>query len=275
MRLLTYLSIQVRQYLWRRRWLLPLPVMLFIAYRAVNAVHALLELHQGTTANAWDVFFITFGNGWNVVLIITNIFLFLVCDLLPEPGFGQLALLRLGSRWRWWLAKCLALAFLVLVYGMLTVAAVVACAALSFPLEIGWSPLALATPDSLNVPFFTPRNTSALAVIAQELLLLVLGWYSLGLLMMVVTQLSRRFLVGYLTALTVLFGSFAVAWIPNPPGWVNLFIYKHLMFDHFPLPFRDLPVERSILYWIFWWIFFIGLGFFLSKRQDHLAVRHV
>jgi hypothetical protein len=273
MRLLSYLGIQIRLVIFRKRWLLPFPVMLFIAFRSVNAIRSLLELHVSTTANIWDVFFITFGNGWNMILIITNLFLFLVCDLLPEPGFGQLALLRLGSRRMWWLAKCLILAISVIAYAVLAVGIVVTYAAFSYSMNLDWSSLALATPESLNIPFFTPRNASAPAVIGQILLLLMLGWFCLGLLMMVVTQLSRRFLVGYITALVVLFGSFAVSWVSNPVAWTSLFIYKHLMFNHFPLPFRDIPVNESVIYWMFWLLLLASLGLVISRRQDYLAMR--
>ena len=274
MRLLFYLNIQIRQYLLRKRWLLPLPVMLFIAYRSVNAIRSLLELHSGTAANIWDVFFITFGNGWNIVLILTNLFLFLVCDLLPEPGFGQLALLRLGSRQAWWLAKCLVLAVSVIAYTLLVTGIVVAFTAFVLPVEFTWSTLATATPESLNIPLFTTRNSTAMLIVGQTLLLLMLGWFSLGLLMMVVTQWSRRFLIGYLIALVALMSSFAVNWISNPADWAKLFIYKHLMFNHFPLPFRDIPVPTSILYWVIWIFCLVGLGFFLSQRQDYYANRH-
>jgi hypothetical protein len=274
MKLYAYLSIQIRQYIFRKRWLLPIPVMLFIAYRSVNAIKSLLDLHTGTEANLWDVFFITFGNGWNICLIVTNLFLFLVSDLLPEPGFGQLALLRLGSRGAWWLAKCLTLFVAVIVYGLLTFGCVVIFASFSFPLDFSWSSLALKAPEALNIPYFTPRHATLPSVAVQVMLLLILGWFSLGLLMMVVTQLSRRFLVGYLTGLVVLFASFAVAWISSPPPWVKLFIFKHLMFNHFPLPFRDVPVNLSILYWVFWLLLLSMVGFILSKRQDYLAMRY-
>lgn len=274
MKLLAYLGIQVRQYIWRWRWLLPIPVMLFIAYRSDNAVKSLLELYAGASANLWDVFFIAFGNGWNIFLIVTNLFLFLVCDLLPESGFGQLALLRLGSRGSWWLAKCLTLLVAVLAYAALAAGCVVVYAALNFPLGFSWSTLAQRAPEALNIPFVTPRNAAAPAVIGQILLLLILGWYGLGLLMMVVTQLSRRFLIGYLGGLVALFASCAVAWISNPPPWTRLFIFKHLMFNHFPLPFRDVAVSLSVVYWAAWLAVLLAAGYALSRRQDYFALRH-
>jgi uncharacterized protein (DUF983 family) len=201
--------------------------------------------------------------------------LFLVCDLLPEPGFGQLALLRLGSRRSWWLSKCLTLLIAVMVYSLLVFGCVWVYAAFSFPLDFRWSSLAIKAPEALNIPILTARHAALPSAAGQVALLLLLGWFSLGLLMMVATQLSRRFLVGYLTGLVVLFASFAVAWISSPPAWVKLFIFKHLMFNHFPLPFRDVTVNLSILYWLLWLLLLPGIGFFLSKRQDHLAMRHL
>jgi len=47
-----------------------------------------------------------------------------------------------------------------------------------------------------------------------------------------------------------------------------------MMFNHFPLPFRDVTVNLSISYWVFWLLLLPGIGFFLSKRQDYLAMRH-
>lgn len=274
MRLFFFLSLQLRQHLLRKRWGLLLPVMLFIAYRSVNAIKGLLALHPNTSANLWDVLFIAFGNGWNIFLIITNLLLFLVSDLLPETGFGQLALLRLGSRRVWWLAKCLTLLITILAYTLLTVGLVLAFAAWSFPLEWDWSSLALSAPDAINIPLFVPNNTPILTVIGQILLLLLLGWYALGLLMMVITQLSHRVLVGYLAGLLILFSSFAVSWSGNLPVWTKLFIYKHLMFNHYPYPFRDVLVTQSIFYWFIWLVILPASGFILSKRQDYLALRH-
>ena len=89
MRLLSYVSLQIRQTIFRKRWLLPFSVMLFIAFRSVNAIRTLLVLHANTNASVWDVFFIIFGNGWNMILIITDLFLFLVCNLLPSQALGS------------------------------------------------------------------------------------------------------------------------------------------------------------------------------------------
>jgi hypothetical protein len=117
MRFLHFLTFQLRLYLVRKRWLLPLPLIAFIAYRSA---HAVLALSQGSFGparpNAWDLLFIALGNYTNIYLAIGLLYIFLVCDLLPEPSLGQMLLFRLGSRRQWWWGKTLTLLLATLVY---------------------------------------------------------------------------------------------------------------------------------------------------------------
>ena len=132
----------------------------------------------------------------------------------------------------WWLAKCLVLAVSVLAYAFLTAGIVVTYTGFSLFLNSStWSTLALTAPNSWISPFFTPRNASASTVIGQIVLLPIARLVLPGAADDGRNSLSCRFLVGYITALVVLFASFAVYWVSDPLfAWTNLFIYKHLMF---------------------------------------------
>ena len=211
MRFLHFLAFQLRWYIWRKRWLLPLPVLLFIAYRSYNAVRA-LGASGVTLPNAWDVLFLALGNPYNIYLAIGLLYLYLLCDLLPEPELGQLVLFRLGSRRSWWLGKLATLTIATLIYVIGSAAILALIASLAFPWQAGYSTAAMNMPEQVNLPMNYFRLIDPgppLLVIGQELLLLGLGLFCFGLLMMVFTQLTQRYFIGLVVGVLILFGSFA------------------------------------------------------------------
>lgn len=272
MRFLHFLAFQLRWYIWRKRWLLPLPVLLFIAYRSSNAVRTL-----GATGlyspNAWDVLFLALGNPYNIYLAIGLLFLFLVCDLLPEPDVGQLVLMRLGSRTSWWLGKLATLLIATVVYVLGTVAILALVASLGFPWQAKYSTTAMNMPEQVNLPmnYFRLIDPGPPGlVVVQELLLLGLGLFCFGLLMAVFTQLTQRYFFGLLAGILILFGSFAGLSLSGPPAWAIALPSAHLTYLTF-LPVRTLPVISSVLYWSAWIGLLAGIGYKLSRRQDHLS----
>lgn len=274
-----YLWIQIRTCIFRRRWLAVFPVMAFIGYRMLNFLKYRAEAFpvsgvHGPLYHAWDALFVAFGNGQYVVFVVVNLFIFLVCDLLPETGLGQLSLVRLGSRDQWWLAKCLTVFCAALVYVLLSGLIILAFSVFLFPLDLSWSPGVLHDPWAMNVPAYVLNTLSVPETLLIILALLVAGLSGLGILEMVITQVTRRYLIGYITAVVVLLASYAVSWISEAPVLAKIFIYKYLMFNNFPFPFRDTFLKESFLYWAIWFVVFIGWGFYLSRRQDHLALRH-
>ena len=72
-------------------------IFIFGLFPIVFSVY--VSLHQWRI-NPGD--FIALGNYTNVYLAIGLLYVYLVCDLLPEPSLGQMLLFRLGSRRQWW-----------------------------------------------------------------------------------------------------------------------------------------------------------------------------
>lgn len=275
MRFLHFLAFQLRWYIRRKRWLLPLPVLLFIAYRSYNAVRA-LGASGVTLPNAWDLLFLALGNPYNIYLAIGLLYLYLLCDLLPEPDVGQLVLFRLGSRRNWWLGKLATLTIATLVYVIGSAAVLGMIASLAFPWQAGYSTAAMNMPEQVNLPMNYFRLIDPgppLLVISQELLLLGLGLFCFGLLMMVFTQLTQRYFIGLVAGVLILFGSFAGLSLSGPPAWAVTLPSAHLTYLTFT-PVRTLPVIGSVLYWSAWIGLLAGIGYGLSRRQDHLSTTH-
>jgi hypothetical protein len=271
-----YLSYQLRWFMLRKRWLLPLPILAFIAYRSTNSVMALSQAPFGPNQpNAWDLLFTALGNYTNIYLAIGLLYLYLVCDLLPEPVLGQMMLLRLGSRRLWWLSKLVTLLMATLAYilGMAALLAVIA--SLILPWQPGYSSAAQAMPETVNLPtnyFRVIQAPPPWVQLSQELLLVILGLYFIGLVMMIVTQLTGKYYFGLLTGCLLLAGSLMSLYLSGPPAWAAYLMGPHLTFIGL-YPLRDIPVAYSLLYWLVG----IGLagvaGFAISHRQDYLASR--
>jgi hypothetical protein len=282
MRFFTYLRLQLHMLIVRWRWLLPLPVMAFIGYLLTNVLKVnllpdfLTQLGQEPKVNAWDALFIAFGNAYYMTFVIANLFLILVCDSLPESGFGQLALFRLGSRKTWWATKSLAMLLAAFLYTLFCMLTVLGVASIGLPFSLNWSPWTAGYPANALLPFFVPKQMSPLSAAALLFGLDVLGFWALGTLTQIVTLLTRRYLYGYLAALLVLLGSFSISGsLVNVPAVLELLpAVRNLILTFYPFPFREISLGWSFLYWAIVLGLLLTTGAIISRHQNYMAQRH-
>ena len=275
MRFLSFLKYQLRWQLLRNHWLLPIPLLLFLAYRSFNYLTMTGMGLPTQSTNAWDLLFLVFGNRFNVYFALGLLYLYLVCDLLPEPNLSQLVLLRLRSRKAWWAGKVTTLLLLTLVYVLGSAAVLAALAGLVLPWQAGYSQQAQYMPETINLPmeFFRRFQPPAPPIfLAQELALLALGLFAFGLVMMVVNQLTGRYYFGLLAGCVALFGGMVSIMLSGPPPWTVWLPGYHLTYLGM-LPNRMFPLEYSFLYWSGWIATFGLVGLVISRRQDYPAVQ--
>lgn len=276
MRFLHFLSFQLRLYLLRKRWLLPLPLIAFISYRSANAVLALSQGGFGPARpNAWDLLFVALGNYTNVYLAIGLLYIYLVCDLLPEPSLGQMLLFRLGSRRKWWWGKVLTLLMATLIYLLGITALLALISTVILPWESGYSTAAQRMPETVNLPMDFFRKVQPgppLLHLMQELILLALGLFCIGLVMMVIIQVSRRYFVGLLTGFLLLTSGLMSLFLNGPPSVWAYTPGAHLTYIGL-YPVRMIPILNSILYWAIGITLAFTAGTIISRRQNHLAAR--
>lgn len=267
--LLRFVRFEIEQHLLCKRWLLPLPIVLFIAYVRISEV-LVRASNFSMSGNAWDALFSVFGNSNIIFFVITLLFLYLVSDLMLETGLDEAILLRLGSRRLWWLGKTLTLGLAVLSYAVITVGIVGVVASFVLPWRSAWSEGALQFPLEFYVAPAALAMPPACAF-GQLLLLLILGWFCLGLLVMVVTQFSHHHAWGFVVGVLVLFSGLGALRAGVPPPYSYLFIHQHLLFNlHYlgDAPSASPSVVVSIFYWIGWIVLFLVLGYRLGLRQD-------
>jgi len=272
MNFMTFLKYQIRFYLLRWRWLLSLPVIGFIAYRSINAVNALSAM-TSHPVNAWDATFHAFGSADVVYMVLAVIFLALAGDVLPEPAYGQVMMMRLGSRRLWWIGKVFTLAAATLGYLFINLLTFFIFVNTALPWAKDWSEYSrydfIAVGLYKDVLLITPFKT-----FVYLLVLLALGLFCLGLISMIVTLAARRNEVGFLAGAGVLlsgyigthFAGSVTAW------WMNLLITHHFELTPGVFPIRNVPIYLSVLYWV---IAILGLGFIglaLSRKYDFIAI---
>ena len=272
MSFLSFVGFQLRWQLLRKRWLLPIPLLAFLAYRGINYLTLRNEfLPVMQAVNAWDLLLVTFGNRLNIYFVFGLLFLYLVSDLLPETNLGQLVLFRLKSRTAWWLGKTLTLLILTLVFVLGSAGLLAGFASLALPWEAGYSQQATLRPETVNLPMlqYDPAPLPPPFVfLSQELALLVLGLLAFGLLMLVVNQLTGRYYYGLLAGGVVLFGSLVSTYLSGPPPWVKWLPGTHLTYLAM-LPVRTIPLWFSFIYWVVWILVFWLVGLFISRHQDY------
>jgi hypothetical protein len=266
---LSFVGYQLRWQLLRKRWLLPIPLVMFLAYRGINYLTQSNDLMPEMQAvNAWDLLLVTFGNKFNIYFIFGLLFLYLVSDLLPETDLGQLVLFRLKSRTTWWLGKTLTLLILTLIFVLGSAGLLASFASLALPWEAGYSQQAALRPETVNLPMKYNRPFAPPFVFLSQELALLLGLFAFGLLMLVVNQLTGRYYYGLLSGGVVLFASYMGTSLSGPPPWAKWLPGSHLTYLS-SLPVRMIPLQRSFIYWAAWILVFWLVGFFISRRKDY------
>lgn len=267
----SFLRFNIEQHILQKRWLILVPVVLFAAYIMSDEMLVVAK-SQGLSPNIWNPLFNIFGNGNAVFWMFNFLFLFLISDLSVETGFGALLLFRLRSRSKWWLAKVLTLAVAALVFAGMLLVLVGGVSSFAFPWSTSWSELARGyariepTPDALVL--------SPSSAFLQLIILLILGWFSLGLVTILVSSLTNNGVIGFLTGAVInVAGLFAYkGYIPHYLD--NVSIHTHFLFDFHSFGTKASgypPFFASIIYWAVWIALFTTIGFLLCRKKDFLS----
>lgn len=274
-KIVRFVWLQTTEHIFRKRWLIPFLIALLIGVSATNDLLVKSSV-RGVSYNTWDTLFSAFSNP-NIFFFVLNIlFLFLVFDLTDESAFDQSLLVILGSRSHWWVGKVILLAISVLVYTFLNLAVVAGVTSFTFPWDNSWSTGARLDPGSV---YLTQRllDTQLFIVFIKMIILLGLGWFGLGLLVLAVSILSNRCIVGFFAGVLLNFSGLIIYkdsvsnWVFNLSFHQQMFLVLQYINQENPLPFNSFIF--SILYWMCWILIFLITGYLLGKRRDFFERR--
>ena len=260
-----YLGYQLKRALLRPRWLLILPVAGFIAFLSSNAVGLQAQILPemdfmklpeafGTVTrmvNCWDSFFIAFGNLEYLVFGTLSLFLLCVSDILPESEFGNLALFRLGSRRRWWGVKSVVTLIAAALYLALCMAIVFAAGVIRNGFDLNWSAFgasgaSILTPAMMKFGYTAPMRLAFIVFMMQTL-----GFWTLGMVMMILTLRLGKSLWGYLVVMALSCVTFPLEYaLINVPDLITIASpLRNLTLVYWAFLFRGAPVWWSLAYW--------------------------
>lgn len=269
--LLRYIQLDLLTRLRERRWLMPLLVLPVLAL--ILSKDLLILAQQGLIqANAWDMVFRVLASPYAMFYCLTPLYLYLMSDLGAQSGFDDAILLRLRSRQTWWIGKTATLVLLTGLYVLLLAGLTATIASLILPWQLHWSEYVRHDPSQISL---TPAvlSRAPLRASGEMFMLMMLGWFSLGLVVLVVGQLFRSVVVGFgagmllnLVAI-ILFHTFLDA------PYDRLFINYHLLFSLHAFGELQSPypaLSSSYLYWLVWIAVLLPSGWQLTRRQDFL-----
>ncbi len=264
-----FIKLQIEENVFRRRWLLILPISIFISSNETSRVLA-QTFGAIQKFNTWDVLFSVFSNA-NYLFFVTNgIFLYLICDLSTEKSYGQMVLLKLGSRKQWWVGKVAALGAVVLIYIAVNVGISACIASFAFPWQSFWSESAHSSPSNF---YLNPilLNLNPTLAFSWLLLFLALGWFGLGLLVINCSQFLDNHILGFITGILINFVSLIIYKLNIQSPFVDLSFHQHMLINLlFSGQNHSLFVSfgSSLIYWVLWFTIFLFLGFVYGRQKD-------
>jgi len=258
-----------KQLFMRGRWVLSLALMALLTFFEINRVSA-YSANTRLGVGIWDVLFSVFGALWEIIMVVTPLVIYLCSDIVGDHGYGPTLFLRASTRSQWWFCKVAILAMTVI--GFTTGAVMVATllAVVFMPINGGWSQAALKAPTM----FYLNPGTLSMPPYAAFILLLVLlmlGWLTLGLLSMVVAYKTNR-IYGFTAAILIDLFAFAV-WkmgVGSPASYA--LVTNHLLFSLHALGNNKrfaMPISASLAFWLILIAVFLATTYRQSLAKDY------
>ncbi len=118
------------------RWCLSLIV---ISFTAVVSVFKYIDLAETAAFSAFEALFLILTDTMNIVFIYLPLYLFVVCGIMFDNGFGGIEILRCGSRGRWLTGKLLTYLLNTLIFFIFTLIINLAVCSAAFNKSDVWS----------------------------------------------------------------------------------------------------------------------------------------
>ncbi|BBB49608.1 hypothetical protein [Pelolinea submarina] len=274
MKIRAYLKYQFHLYMLRWRWLLPIPVGLVLGYWAAKLLQAYLPWDSNAQANALEAFVWAFGKPEIVYYVISILYIYLISGLGLKRFSEQEVLLQLGSRSQWWLGKIIFIFMGTVGYTVLLMAGFFLPVLTQFPLSKEWSPAGQLN-GGISLGYAT-LNGSPTQAFWSILLLLFVGWFAIGLLILIVDLLSQRAWPGYLGGIILIVCSNLGMIEGGPIGGEGIssffMLQNHLEFTPLWAPTRVIPQVYSWIFWSVWILLCLVTSRIIYKRQNLYAI---
>jgi len=201
-------------------------IVLFLTYLMGDRVLT-FTINQKTSANVWDVVFSTLGSVNMLFLVLTPVLLLFISDIPVSTNFEEFVLLRLNSRWS--------------------------------EMALKFSRYSYLNPQ-------IPRTLSVISAFIKLIVLLILGWFGIGLAAITASLFFNSATLGFLFGVFIDLGGYFALKGYFPYRFVNFLNFHNFGEKGSLYP----PYSLSVIYWVIWIIFFTVIAFKVCKRKDFL-----
>ena len=274
MKTITYLKYQFHLYILRWRWLLPVAVGLVLGYWASKLLEATLPWGSPDPANALEAFVWAFGKPEIVYYVISMLWIYLIAEAGLRRGTEEPLLLQLRSRRSWWLGKVGFVLLSTLLYAFLLIASFSIPVLARYPLSSEWSLVGQASGGMYLG--YTSIDSTPVQACWNILSFLLIGWFAIGLFMLVINLLFKRAWAGFLAGSLLLVCSKLGSITAGPLGGEGLesffLLQNHLEFTPLWAPVRIIEPIYSWIFWSIWILLCLGVSWIVYKRQNVYAI---
>ncbi len=267
-------SFEFQRFIFYKRWMLIslFLIVLFFTYLIGDRVLT-FTINQKISANVWDAVFSTLASGSMLFLVLTPVLLLFISDIPVAIDFDKFVLLRLNSRNKWLWNKILILTVSVILYLIILLIIIFVTTSFALPLNNAWSEMALNYSRYSYLNPQIPATLSVTSAFIKLIVLLILGWFGVGLATITASLFFNSASLGFLFGVFINLGGYFAFKGNVPYRFVNLFISNHILLDFHSFGAKgslDPPYSLSIVYWAIWIIFFMVLAFRICTRKDFI-----
>jgi hypothetical protein len=267
-------NFEFQRFIFYKRWMLIFLflIVLFFTYLEGDRV-LVFAANQKISANVWDVVFSILGSGAMLFLVLTPVLLLFISDIPVTTNFEEFVLLRLNSRSKWLWNKILILTVSIILYLVILLVIIFVTNSFALPLNNGWSEMALNCSRYSYLNSQIPATLSVTSAFIKLLVLLILGWFGIGLAVITASLFFNSASLGFLFGVFIDLGGYFAFKGNVPQHFVNLFISNHFLFNLHSFGEKNSlypPYSLSIIYWVVWIALFAVIGFLICRRRDFL-----
>lgn len=274
MKIQAYLKYQFHLYMLRWHWLLPIPVGLVLGYWAGKVLQASTPWGSPDPANALEAFVWAFGKPEIVYFVISMLWIYLIAKAGLRRRAEEPLLLQLRSRRSWWLGKIGFVLLSTLLYAFLLIAAFFIPVLARYPLSNEWSLVGQAS-NGMYLGY-TSLNSTPLQAFWNILIFLLIGWFAIGLFILVINLLFKHAWAGFLAGSLLLVCSKLGSITAGPVGGEGIqsffMLQNHLEFTPLWVPVRLIEPIYSWIFWSVWILLCLGASWIVYKHQNLYAI---
>lgn len=237
-----------------------------------DSLHGILNMNN---TNVWDAVFLTLANSRKTCLFFLLAFILFIDNTIIDYELESTILTKVNSRELWWNSKVFVLLSKTICFIIIPTGFLLIISFIKLPFENGWSDFMLKASLNNQALKVEALSNDPISILVQILMLLILSFFTIGLLVAVLTLAFNSRIIGLLTGIFM--------WIITitPVFAVKSSLIAKITFNHIDFNSHRFigsvqggaTIFQSILYWIGLIMILYIMGYHISLKRDFIGVK--